>query len=99
MDYRARGLVANQITWRTPRRFVVARTATSLTSKPASRSRLENAGFGPDDQTASTPPGRNARRIAFNPFRSYSASLALRIRPSVPLSTQSRIASNADGWD
>ena len=62
--------VANQMTWRAPLRFVVARTATSLTSKPASRSRLENAAFGPDDHTASTPFGRSARRIVFNPFKS-----------------------------
>ena len=85
--------------WRAPLRFVVARMATSLTSKPALRSRLENDEFGPDDQTASTPPVRSARRIAFNPFRSYSASLALRIKASGPLSTSSRIASNADWWD
>src|SRR5260370_41526660 len=59
--------VANQMTWRAPRRLVVARTATSLTAKPASRSRFENKAFGPDDQTASTPPGRNARWMVFNP--------------------------------
>ena len=61
--------VANQMTWRAPLRVAVARTATSFTAKPAARSRLENAGLGPDDQTASTPPGRSALRIAFNPFR------------------------------
>jgi len=32
------------------------------------RSRLENCGFGPDDHTARTPPGRSALRIAFSPF-------------------------------
>ena len=45
----------------------VARTSTSLTSKPAPRRRFENAGLGPDDQTASTPPGRSAVCAAFNP--------------------------------
>ena len=31
------------------------------------RSRFANVGFGPDDQTASTPPGRSAVCAAFNP--------------------------------
>ena len=66
----AHALVANQMTWRAPLRLVVARKLTSLTSKPASPSRLVKAGCGPDDHTASMPPGRSARRMAFNPFGS-----------------------------
>ena len=44
-------------------------------------------------------PGRSARCIDFNPFESYSESFAFRIRASGPLSTSSRIASNAEAWD
>ena len=45
----------------------VARMLTSLTSKPAPRRRFANAGLGPDDQTARTPPGRSAVCAAFSP--------------------------------
>lgn len=59
---------AIQITWRAPPPLPVARTLTSLTSKPALPRRLVNVGFGPDDQTASTPPGRSAVFAALNPL-------------------------------
>ena len=81
------------MTCRAPPRAPSARARTSSTSKPALRARQVNFGFGFDDHTASTPPGRSAARAALNPFRSYSASLVLRVSPSGPLSTSSRIAS------
>jgi hypothetical protein len=68
-----------------------------LTSKPDWRKRFVKGGLGPDDQTASTPCGRNALHASFSPAESYSASLALRVSPSGPLSTSSRIASNVFG--
>ena len=91
--------VAIQMTCRAPPRDPLARALTSSTAKPALPRRQVNFGFGPDDHTASTPPGRSAARAALNPFRSYSASLAFRVRPSGPLSTSSRIASKADASD
>ena len=59
--------LAIQMTWRAPPPLPVARMLTSLTSKPALRRRFANAGLGPDDQTASTPPGRSAVCAAFSP--------------------------------
>ena len=88
--------VAIQMTCRAPPRDPLARALTSSTAKPALPRRQVNFGFCFDDQTARTPRGRKAARAAFNPFRSYSASLVFRVRPSGPLSTSSRIASKAD---
>ena len=59
--------IAIQITWRAPPPLPVARTAISLTSKPAPRRRFVKAGWGPEDQTARTPRGRSAACAAFNP--------------------------------
>src|SRR5664279_2494641 len=74
----------------------LARTGFSTTLKPVLRSRAVNFESGPDDHTASTPPGRSAAWTARNPLRSYSRSLAWRVIPSGPLSTSSRIASYSD---
>src|SRR5437868_721179 len=61
------GLVAIQITCRAPPPAPLARTGTSSTAKPALRRRWVNFGFRAADQTASTPPGRSAKRAAASP--------------------------------
>ena len=77
IDWHRKGLVplgaarvAIQMTWRAPPRAPLARAKTSSTPKPALRSRRVKSGSGPDDHTASTPPGRNAAWAARNPLRS-----------------------------
>ena len=84
-----------QITCRDPRPDPPARTPCVLTAKPHPARRRSNAASGSADQTASTPPGDSARRAACRPAVPYSASFPVRVSPSGPLSTSSRIASNA----
>src|SRR5438132_1840569 len=87
--------VAIQIVCLVPVRDLLARTLISSTWKPALRRRWVNFGSGLAAHTASMPPGRSAVPAALNPCRSYSTSLEYRVSPSGPLSTSSRIASNA----
>src|SRR5580704_3436705 len=61
--------VAIQMPCRAPR-AASARTMTSSTRKPALRSRRAKLGAGPEDHTASTPPGLSAAWAALNPARS-----------------------------
>ncbi len=59
--------VAVQITWRAPPPLPLARTTISSTLNPDRRNRSAKCLFGPDDQTANTPPLVNAIRAAFRP--------------------------------
>src|SRR3979411_2070058 len=52
---------------RAPPRNPLARTLTSSTSKPALRSRRVKSRSGPDDHTASMPPGHSVARRRANP--------------------------------
>src|SRR5450631_4349164 len=81
---------------RAPPRGPLARRGISSTLKLVLRNRAVNFESGPDDHTASTPPGRSAAWVARNPLRSYSRSLAWRVIHSGPLSTSSRIASYSE---
>ena len=65
-SYRQR-LVAIHRTWRAPLFLLLARTLTSSVAKPTSRNRRVNARSGAEDQTASTPFGRNADLAARRP--------------------------------